>query len=152
MVKRMTRVAAAISLMIAQLAGPLLCCCASPRRAAPSAPLTAAHQEPAAPCPACCAHHTPRGGKPAPITPPAPDQPACPCHHDPARSAVTPSDSDPARQTQLGRLAYDAPIALDLSPPEHRLRLSGIAAAVPERSVPFLSVDDLLYGQHILRC
>ena len=151
----MVRVIGATCLMIVQLAGPLLCCCMTPRPA-----VSALHRSAAGPevLPAsdhsCCDHHTSKDDRQTPNAPQSPDRPGCPCKQDTAQTAgALATDSDSVKQVQLRQLPQDLAVAPSALPADVASSSVGICAAPRERqALPFLSADDILNVLHILRC
>jgi hypothetical protein len=148
----MFRVAAATYLMLAQLAGPLLCCCSLLRAAPPVAPAPSSDQ-PAPVGSSCCGGHVARPAqKDAPQRPQPPDRRDCPCQQGPSRT--TPYLSDQPEALKLlserpeGLLYLASPI---LSSP-CRVGQAAFLSHPEGMALPFLSADDILRAHHILRC
>lgn len=136
------RVAVSHSLVLALVAGPLLCCCT----AAHLAPVASAHPSPASvrvPSKSCCQESP----KPADDRHPAPaDHAPCPCKD----AAATPALSEPATGgTDSFTPPPVGPAAFDAVPPV------GLVKTAPAHSSCYfsaLSAADLLFVHHNLRC
>jgi hypothetical protein len=147
----MVRIGLAIYLMIATLAGPALCCCATQPPA--TCPTSTVAAPPADQHKSCCKHQhpAPKGG--ASQHKPQKD-PGCPCKNNSSRSsAASPFDSNQGLRVALTGVAGDWLDAWMLLPPNVDVRAA--LALVAFRNTPVFPVPsstDILRALHILRC
>jgi hypothetical protein len=147
----MPRAVLAYPLIVAMAVGPLLCCCTAGRVLGSHAPAPTNAQRPA-PCAkpvasghSCCTHKQ-KKDKPAKPAPSKPGQ--CPCKDGaskvPATEATSSDQFEPARAVTLDYLVPTAGPERLVSF-EEGVNCSGSARL-------FLSVSDLLFTHHKLRC
>jgi hypothetical protein len=147
----MFRVAVATYLMLVQFAGPLLCCCSTPRAAPSAAQAPAAQPSPSGH--SCCGSHATKADRQhAPAGPQPCERRDCPCQQGSDRLAVLPAQAAEAvKQLQQRDVApvLLAPSALSVD----GCPLPGaLQASEAPRAFPFLTADDILRALHILRC
>lgn len=150
----MIRIVAVALLMLVQLAGPSVCCCAFGRLPTPAPGVPSSVTSSVTPSGhECCGHHSPKSAdEHGPKTPKSPDDSPCPCQQGSGKAgAVLTSDSDATKvlrhfsEDQFTVLSYLVPVA-------------GISLARPAQLMPnavgsrFLTTDDILHACHILRC
>lgn len=160
---QMLRYGLSAYLMLAMLAGPLLCCCMPGHIAAafssntesPDQPKKASHRK------TCCSHHS-RSKSPQPAAPSHekgkpghPTDSSCPCKKSTCPEIAIPApEPESAKQLQARHLPrcladlFPCPQALDTS----LLTLNSPLGRDGACLLPFLTAEDLLHAFHILRC
>jgi hypothetical protein len=145
--------ALAYPLILAVAVGPLLCCCTAGRVLAAAKPPRPEAPGQGSRAHACCAHKQHAPQKPADPKP-APAKPAhpCPCKDGAGKVQAVPAATPAADPNEHLRT-----VSLDLVAPASNTGLPGLAVSCEPGAAcgpptPFLSVSDLLFSQHRLRC
>jgi hypothetical protein len=153
----MVRIAVVTYLMMAQVAGSLVCCCTMACPAASPGHLAEAraHLSPPADPPCCC--HKDKGEQRGIPDSPVKSNPGgrgCPCQRDPAKNAAVLSlDSGTGKPFQQRQLWQEAVDVLAFWPPACPHTSDARLPAVCEaNALPFLTTGDILRALHILRC
>jgi hypothetical protein len=151
----MFRIAVVTYLMVAQVAGSLVCCCTvRPRATSPARAADAPAQQPAPDLPACCRKHLAQEQRHLPQDRPGkpqPGRPGCPCRQQAPGNAAVFFGSEATQHLQ--RDLSQGPVAVlpFLTDSCHSAAASSLGLG-EAHALPFLTADDILDRLHILRC
>jgi hypothetical protein len=148
----MMRAAVSFLLIVDAFLGPGMCCCLA-SHVALALSTTVAEERPASPAPkrACC-HCEAEGDKETPASRHTPSAP-CPCRSDLDKlNAKVPAQQNAGDDTLVSRLLTLGADIVCVLTGVPVLELPFKDLVVNARSAPFLSTQDLLHVQHMLRC